>query len=221
MAGERKHYNQTLSRWDQLHAERAYSVPDDVGTLAVMYSLYDYFKNGSEQEQFEVEAFEIVQRATAQRKKAEVIRINSGRDLDDVFGCRDYSSIVTIGHGALSLLYIQHGFWHGKEGNRYDWRDVSKAATHLKTGVFTQRQCGNASRQFSPPMGALAMASHANVHAAANRYFNPTSLDDEENLLIVPVTTTDRLSYEDVKVQFSYKEFLISVTPTQEQLDQF
>ncbi|MDL2342189.1 MAG: hypothetical protein QFB87_03885 [Patescibacteria group bacterium] len=212
MASDRKQYEQALRKWDSLQQAECFSVPDEIGRLAVIYSCHDFSHDETDIDTFQAEACHIQTLVEARGKATDVLAAATGNVLSDVIANPAYSSVITIGHGALSYLYVTNGKWKDNAGDRYDWRDVSLASTHLKTGVFMQRQCGNVTRRFSAPLGMFAMRSHAQVLAPSGCNFEPYGLSDVQNNLVVPVTHRSRLGYDDIKAAFSYEEFLTSRT---------
>lgn len=214
MPGDRKIYRNALMKWDRLHRQKAYSVPEALGTTAVFWS---HQGNGERETadaaEFHAEALIIADRLWIQGRTTEIVANGQRGDLHHIFRDEQVASVITIGHGALSHLYLVPYIEGEDEEYRYDWLDVSEQADHLKTGTFVQRQCGHRSRQFSLPLGTFAMQRHNQVLAAIGRNFNPKSLEDPKNNWLVPVTDMDRLSYPEARRQFQYQE------PTSERMN--
>jgi hypothetical protein len=78
---------------------------------------------------------------------------------------RDVSDLVLIGHGSISC------FWTDGKSRNYDWRDVSKSANHLKTGIIEQRICGHLPEKVKlhVPLGTFALANLENLYAAPGK----------------------------------------------------
>jgi len=78
---------------------------------------------------------------------------------------RDVSDLIFIGHGSIS------NFWTDGQRRNYDWRDVSKGASHLKTGVIEQRICGHLPEEVKlhVPLGTFALANLENLYAAPGK----------------------------------------------------
>jgi hypothetical protein len=213
MASDKRKFERALRKWNQLHEDKEYSAPKEIGKTAIFCSAYELDRNGPDHETYKAlkfEAYQIYKTIIAGGSAAKLIDSGTGNDLNDIFKDPSISSVITIGHGTLSSIFTPYG--RRLNGfNIYSWHDVSEAADHLKTGYFEQRQCGNATYELSVPMGAFAMTSHRNVRAAANEFFAPLNLSDEENDLIKPVTTADCLTLDGIQIEFPY-------TPAQERI---
>lgn len=219
MASDRRQFEMARDRWNILHDDMAYSVPVHLGKTAIVVSNdQTVATDDRELRSFLSEALFLEKTEREHGRKAEVIEDAKGVDFVAVLQDPSFANIVTIGHGALSYLYIDNGLRVRKNGmlpneipnNRFDWRDVSRYADHLKTGYFIQRHCGNASRRLSVPLGSFAMTSHGNVLAAANKYFSPrqmpSSIFDPDHLIFPP--TGCRLEYREVLSAYSYTDFI-------------
>lgn len=208
MANNRQLFRRALAKWDSLHEAGSYSQPISVGRVAILFSCFDYADKKSDVDEFEAEAYEISDVIVRAAGRAAVTAVRDSSAFDDAIADPTVASIVTIGHGALPYLYINNDA-HGRDGNnRYDWLDASRVTTHLKTGSFVQRQCGNETRVLSVPLGTFVMASHASVSAPVGSNFSPAGLDDIENDLVRPVCSDNRLSYARVKEYFDQKNFI-------------
>lgn len=84
------------------------------------------------------------------------------------------------------------------DGHSLDWTHIAAASTHLKTGRFSQRHCGQSVRDLSVPLGTFAMMRHDSVRAAVNRYL-PTFMEQEDEYDIQTIHTQERLNYRAVK----------------------
>jgi hypothetical protein len=100
--------------------------------------------------------------------------------------------MYVIGNGSLSALILE-------VNERYEWQEVAAATTHLKTGVFIQRQCGGLTRSLNVPMGLFVVSNPMNVYAAVGVEFYPLSLDDPENDRIQPVFRNEPVGYRTIK----------------------
>ena len=208
MPGNRQQYKRALEKWDSLHEAGSYSVPESVGEVAILFSCFDYANKKADIDEFEAEAYDIDEIVTSGGHRSIVIPIRNSEAIDTAIADPWISTIVAIGHGALSYIYSNNNAHGRKDNNRYDWLDASRASTHLKTGHFVQRHCGNETRLLSVPLGTFVMASHASVRAPVGSDFTPASLDDVENKLIRPVCQEDRLSYDCIKKYFDNTNFL-------------
>lgn len=74
----------------------------------------------------------------------------------------EVTDITLIGHGSIG------DFWVDGRNKHFGWGDISKAASHLKQGVFEQRTCGNFPLSYNVPLGTFAVASLGNLRAAPN-----------------------------------------------------
>jgi hypothetical protein len=208
MASDKRKFERALRKWNQLHEDKAYSAPKEIGKTAIFCSTYELESNQLEHETaaaLKFEANQLFRIIVNNGQRVTLIDSGTGNDLDVILKDPSISSVITIGHGALPYIYTSYGDRENTIGDRYTWNDVSKAADHLKTGYFEQRQCGNATYALSVPMGAFAMVSHSHVWAAANDYFVPLNLSDEENYNIIPVTSADCLTYEEIQRDFPYQ----------------
>ena len=104
----------------------------------------------------------------------------------------EVASMYVIGNGSLSTLLLD-------VRDYYDWTNVADATTHLKRGVFVQRQCGGLTRVLNVPLGLFAVSDHRNVHAALDAEFYPRSLDDPVNEKVQPIFTVDQVGYDTIK----------------------
>jgi hypothetical protein len=216
MAGDRKQFERAMQKWERLHHDKAYSVPDAVGRMAIFVTDYSYFADPYDTDSvhtFRQEGLLLYDELLVTGNRPLLIEKGTGDDMDAIMKDPSISSVVTIGHGALSYVYTAHGSWKRngekrRQGNRYGWRDVSYAADHLKTGYFIQRQCGNATNRLSVPLGAFAMATHNRVIATVNNDFAPIEPNDPENDKLTPVTDADFLEYEEVKQNFTHLHYL-------------
>lgn len=215
MASDRRQFERAMERWDELRETRAYSVPQHVGTTAIIasgYALKDTDEGRFEVAGFSHEAYAFADKIQATGQKTEVAVNATGEDLRAILRDPSICNVITIGHGALPYLYIENGLreGHGTPNDRFDWKDVSGSTDHLKTGYFLQRHCGNASRLLSVPLGAFALHDQSNVFAPTEQYFDPTGPDDEaENAKICQVSELTRLTYPYVKAAYSYERFLM------------
>lgn len=211
MASDRKQFERAQARWQELHDAEAYSVPENVGRTAIIVSLLIGSSSDleSDTKEFTREANSLVAAERSIGYDAEIIMDAVGSDITAVLRDPHYTNVVTIGHGALSYLYIHNGLRNGKLNSYYDWRDVSRNADHLKTGRFIQRHCGNAVRRLSVPLGSFAMQQQDSVMAAVNRYYQPSQLPKSlyEDSGIQTVPSGSPMDYGVVKSLFSYDEF--------------
>lgn len=214
MAKDNEQLELALERWDSLHAEKAYSVPSEIGKTVILASnMVIKGEDYSAVEAFNVEGRHLVDVQRSRGKAAEFIAGATATDMKAVLTDPTVTNIVTIGHGSFSSLSIDNG-WRIRnltendqkverlfKYNTYDWRDVAADADHLKAGFFIQRQCGHFGRRLSVPLGAFAMQSHKWVYAAIGNYLEPETLPDSlfdyKNLSLLP--TRGRLSYDEIK----------------------
>jgi hypothetical protein len=196
MAGNRKTFNRALTKWEQLHREGSFSAPTNAGKIAIISSYYtdeplDTDTGVSELTSFRTEALALADRTHAQGLEPTVAIDASRSDITRLIQDPEVASMYIIGNGSLSTLLLG-------EKDYYDWRDVSDASTHLKQGLFVQRQCGGLSRTINVPMGLFAVTDMSNVHAATGQDFYPLSLDDAENDKIEQVFSALSIDYDDI-----------------------
>ena len=154
MAGDRIQYRRALERWDSLHNAQQFSLAKDIGYSAILYSLYSFEKDDEANEEIQIfhdEAHRIADETTLDGKRTAVIKGINEASLNEVLTEQEVSSITLIGHGDFSSVYMD-------SGEKYDWRDVSRNATHLKLGSIVQRFCGNYLRE--------ALCRLAHLHSA-------------------------------------------------------
>jgi hypothetical protein len=193
-------FTQALGRWDRLSADSHFSVPSECGTFAVILA-YDHSRDVEHETidtfpTYVAEANAIADRALAAGKKVELV-INATRaDFRAVLREPTISDVTVLGNGCLSAVELPN------PDTRVDWKNVSRMADHLKTGVFTQRFCGTTPRLLNVPLGLMAVSSHQNVHAPLWKYFRPRHIDSSENRYIRPLLTRDRADIDTIIASF-------------------
>ncbi len=209
MASDKEKYKRCLQKWDLLHEEGLFSVPESIGKVAIFcsYAIIDqigertYKRGHKDVTNFRKEAFAIADRFQKLGKQSEIILNANDIDFDTVLRDEHFSDIITIGHGNLSTIII--GDDYGAD-LALDWYDLSIFTDHLKTGDFIQRQCGTFGRDLSVPLGMFCVSRHCDVIASAGSAFEPKGLDHPANNLLDYVTTEARLDYKSAKATFSY-----------------
>lgn len=230
---DKQRFDEATAKWQELRAKKCFSVGPDAGRIAVICStLIDYDnayvsfdedeevrkaendkkaeEAAAEIENLRSEAQDFKSQASLAGVDAVVFDEATGDDFREVLTDPSFSSIIAIGHGSLSYLYMPNGMLDaplrfsefsaekGPQNNRFDWWDVSREANHLKQGYFLQRQCGHAVRNLSVPMGVFAMADQRFVYAPVNTGFKPKFLLDRADL-IESVAIKSRITYEEIK----------------------
>lgn len=188
MASDKQQFERATQKWERLQADKAFSVPRHMGRTAIVYSTF-FGLNDEEKENdrflFSKEADDLRKRLSRHKRRSFIVEEVTGDDMRYILTDPMVSSVVSIGHGALSYMYLDNGVMirDGKQiqNDRFDWRDVAESADHLKTGIFTQRHCGNFSRRLSVPLGCFAMTAHHNVYAPVGQYFSVEDLQDPLN----------------------------------------
>lgn len=206
MPDDSKQFERAVGWWEEMHNSKAYSLPSEVGGLAVICSYYTDFNNDSTDrvskqslrdiKKFRNEGLKIAELAQKQGKQAEAILNANAIDVGNVLRDPTISDVVVIGHGCLSSVYMKDP---RSADTLYDWYDVALDTDHLKTGVFTQRFCGGLRRKLPVPLGTFAMADHRNVLAPIGLYFASKGLDYYRNDHLVPVSETKGLNIAQVK----------------------
>lgn len=212
MASDKKRYVRALANWDRLHINESYSVPSHIGKVAILCSYVPPVDPTPRQKKshhkeirlFRKEAFALAERYSIWGKESEVILNVTDLDVTEVMRDPSFSDIVTIGHGSLSTLSVRSSrpLDSGYRSISIDWEDIAHNSNHLKTGCFTQRQCGTYDADLPTPLGTFAMTDHRNVFACVGMAFEPRGLDDEVNMFLQPVTDISRLTYRGIKAQF-------------------
>ena len=211
MATNRRKLKNAISKWDQLHDAGDFSLPEKLGTTAIICSMLDdskedqllgmhsIHKSRKELKLFRNEALALADRISRMGELAEVVINASANDFKTILRDPTYSSIQVIGHGNLAALFIKGE----KDQDYFDWNDVSRETDHLKQGVFTQRTCGNIVRNYSVPLGTFAMSDHSRIIAPVACEFSPRGLDHPQcNDLLVPVTDRPRMDFAYIKNTF-------------------
>lgn len=214
MADDRSQFNQALRKWDTLHTEASYSLPVDEGDVAILCSDFEMgepVNDVPESVIFKREAERIADTLMQRDIPSEIYYGFTTNDAQDVLTDPTFSSVITIGNGNLSETYA-----HG--GVSVDWRFVSLASDHLKTGRFTMRQCGHAIRHLSAPMGTFAMSDHSDVFAAHGKYL-PAVMEASDERLIQRVHTHRRIGYGTIKNLFQQIELAKDDEQTEETID--
>lgn len=235
MAKDKRKFAIAYQKWNELYEKRRFSVAPHFGKIAIICSfLTDYDgvlggqKDIAEIEAFAAEAYALKAQAEENQRRAEVFEDATADTVKTVLRDEEISDIITIGHGALAYLYMpserrrssplrfsERSYTEPnpveQPGNRFDWFDVSQAATHLKTGSFTQRHCGHAVRELSVPLGLFAITDPSKVIVPLNTVFIPKSLEDTENDKLQPIIDepmSGQLQYSEVKELFSKETYL-------------
>ena len=142
------------------------SLPSKVGKLSIVVSTAPDFKSrltSEEQRYYFLEEAEIIKEQRAGQYGGIVIRPRAvSNDIKIEFADNEVSDIIFIGHGSIGAI------WADGNGGKFDWRQVSKATTHLKQGKIEQRMCGNFPLDYDVPLGTFAVESLRNIIAAPN-----------------------------------------------------
>lgn len=215
MANDRKQFQERLQRWHEHHDAEAYSLPAEEGITAIIVSCYPYYtiKNPDNSNMdiydaedfanFSHEANEFAHALGEVGLKSEIIMSATAEDMVDTIQDPEISSIIAIGHGSLSDIMIP-----GAKKDVFDWRHAGEATTHLKTGLFLQRQCGIFRRDLTVPLGTFVVSDFTSIKAPVGEVFTPESIyeDDSENRKITQVfSAPDTISYELIKQRFPRK----------------
>jgi hypothetical protein len=193
-------YEHALKKWDTLQESDCFSVPQEVGTCAVLLA-YNHSRDADPgvRDRFPMfvkDALAISDQLHAQGKNVELSLDTSRDDFDAVIKDETISDIVVIGNGVLSRVFLP------APEKRVGWGHIARMTDHLKTGTFTQRFCGGTPDYLNVPMGIMAVSKHSNVHAPVRQYFTPRSSSSPHNQRIQPVTNMERMSLTDIKESF-------------------
>ncbi|MEK7599882.1 MAG: hypothetical protein AAB462_02515 [Patescibacteria group bacterium] len=197
MASEHQMFNRAQAKWSGLIEAGNLSVPVEIGRTAVISSYFtdeepDTVTGMSELAMFRGEALDLADRIQQSGGDPELAIDATRHDINRLIQDPEIANIYVIGNGSLSSLLLD-------VKDYYDWKSVSEATTHIKQGIFVQRQCGNLSRVRNVPMGLFAITDPRNVHAALGDDFYPLNLDDVENEKIKPVFGTDQVDYDSIR----------------------
>lgn len=197
MASEHQKFNRAQAKWSGFMEAGDLSVPIEIGRTAIISSYFtdedpDTVTGMSELAMFRGEALALADRIHQAGGEPELAIDATRYDIDRLIQDPEVASVYVIGNGSLSSLLL------GVK-DYYDWTSVSEATTHVKQGVFVQRQCGNLSRVRNVPMGLFAVTDPRNVHAALGDDFYPLSLDDIENEKIKPVFQIGQVDYDSIR----------------------
>lgn len=197
MAGNKKQFNRAMLKWESLSKEGHFSKPAEIGMTAIISSLFtdeppDTETGITELAAFRTEAKELANRIAAKGGRPELAIDATRADITSLIQDPDIATMYVIGNGSLSTLLLD-------VRDYYDWANVSHATTHLKQGIFVQRQCGGLTRLLNVPLGLFAVSNPRSVHAALDPAFYPQSLDDPVNEKIQPVFDYDFVDYEIIK----------------------
>lgn len=202
MAGDRIRYETALDAWRNNFDSGNFSVPREHGAVAVLVPYVEHKNIDRDQDEqlpsLEREAFDVADMVTEQGRKAQVAINAKSADFETVLSETSISDIVLIGHGCLSSVEVDNP---NKE-NRLDWEDLSKMATHLKTGRFIQRVCSTLPRDLNVPLGLMVVNDHRNVRALVGQRVTNDSLDKFGDTELLPVTNLPKMEYEDIKKEF-------------------
>lgn len=195
-------FEKASARWDQLHRDEAYSVPDAMGVIAIVCSQSFEHAEKNDAKGLVNETRIVASDLQAQGRKVLAVKNGTGSDIRSMLKDPTISSMILIGHGNLSSFFVADGMRpNGKKPPvakmSMNWWDIARAADHLKTGVFIQRHCGTLSNILSVPLGTFAMSYHGNVLAPVGYEFDPTTdtdFDGEPQLR--PFADTRKLSLD-------------------------
>lgn len=197
-----------MEKWERLRDAELFSAAPELGMTAIIYSIYESVESDDEEQSFKLiesrefadEAHAIADSVNAQNGDAFVIRGLSPESLEEgVIANRDVANVVIIGHGTFSSVFTD-------EGDSIEWSDVSRMATHLKTGYIEQRFCGKYRFKLSVPFGLFAAQSARNILAAKGKRFCPDTDPDHEDR-IQQITTSDMPTYLQIQQEFPYQPY--------------
>jgi hypothetical protein len=206
MTNDKKKFEGAMSRWHDLKAGQSFSVPTDVGKLAILCSYAPPRAFGANVQArlqhrrnvaiFKREALALTETAQSTGKTVQTFFDASTEDMTAVLVDHSVSDVVVIGHGNLSSVSL------GKGSEDYDWEDVAETVDHLKTGVFTQRVCGVYARDLNVPLGTFAVNDMSNVIAPLGILFNPTTVTEPLNQALAPAFEAVAPTYNAIKRSF-------------------
>lgn len=199
MASDKSEFGVAFDKWQSFQDDGLFSDPVETKGVAVLLP-FDYggpYKGVESFKALRSEAHKIADALHVTGHDVTLAVNAEERDFSQVMAEPSISSVIVIGHGCLSAVEMPDPL------RRLDWVDVSRMATHLKTGRFLQRFCGGLHRDLNVPFGAFAMSKHSDVYAPVGQPFSPTAPDDDtENYKIVRVIQDEALTYGEVKRAF-------------------
>ncbi|GAB3058398.1 hypothetical protein GCM10027053_20320 [Intrasporangium mesophilum] len=123
-------------------------------------------------------------------------------DFARVLADRTIPTVVVRGTGTLSSVATPLERTDDRSYGFLDWLHAAKMATHLKVGSTIMRVCGRMQRRFNPPWPVGFSASFANIYAPVGEVISMANLEEPDNKLIRRVSSSDELSYQEVKDTF-------------------
>ena len=197
MASDRQQFARAYSHWEKLCTDGHFSVPVEIGKTAIVSSLFtdeepNTLLGDTELASFREEAKALAERIYQNGGTPELAIDASRNDITSLVQDPEVATMYVVGNGSLSTLIL------GIE-ERYDWYNAATETTHLKRGLFVQRQCGGLTRTLNVPLGLFVVSDPRNVFAAVGQDFYPLSLDDEENSKIQQVFKTPIITHSAIK----------------------
>jgi hypothetical protein len=185
----REQYGAVLQKRQFLRSAGAFSEPDETGSkVAILVPFMDEL---------------VVEQELDSRKSFEgqTIMGATREDFERVLADESIPTVVVAGFGNLSAIAISLSS-EGDQPFRFgylDWLHLAGMATHLKLGKFVALQCGGYYRQFNPPLASGVQSSYQDILAPAGKGRYATGDWEKE---IAPVTTSDELSYDQIKEMY-------------------
>lgn len=195
MADDRKEFKDAYRKRSQLRADKKFSSSPELGKTAIVVSSFINVHSSitdalSQNDAYEDEAKNLAIQLELRGERPVIIPAIFGL-VATVLRDPEVASIYTIGNGALSNIALDNG-------RLFDWSLVSEYATHLKRGLFVQRQCGGLPRDLNVPLGFFALEDHRHLHAAPGAEFSNRLTEDDE-ARIVQIFDKPDASWMDVK----------------------
>ena len=211
MAGNSDRYAAALQHWDEYSNAGNFSVPSDMGKVAILCPYVDTYDSHREEvdkyPKLEAEAFSIADDLQQRGKTPIVAQRAKPYDFAQVLKDPSISHVLLIGHGCLSSVEVENPT---SDDARLDWENLAAMADHLKTGSFIQRMCGTTPRKLNVPLGLMVVSEHRNVLAPLGESFAPQDTADPQNELVKPVTRLARMEYADIKRDFPQQKLPFS-----------
>lgn len=195
MANDRLQFKKAWTKRQRLYEEGIFGLPVHEGFGAILVSTYatggkDSAEKRRQRLAFTEDAERVAKKLKTTGLVTEIIEATK-RNIERTIKNPEITSVITIGHGTLSGLY-------DNRGTLYNWSHVSADATHLKRGMFFQRQCGVTLANLPVPLGLMAVTDPAHVIAATGEGL-PDVLTPEHEALFQPVFSTAGVTYEIIK----------------------
>lgn len=176
MASDEQQLLKSFDKQARLAQEGLFSVGINVGTTALLYSLYE--ERDDQLEHFSLEAFNLQEKIEAQGSPTTVLACSDRDVVYDVIRDPLVSSVITIGNGSFSEFWVPRKSHISDRPDRIDWFRLSQATTHLKRGVLAHRTCGHYNRRLSLPLATFVVDDMRKIYGVVGQNVDDRYPDD-------------------------------------------